>query len=137
MVKFANNCTTWWNSQKIAKHDEIHNWPPIFSHCAVALAQHGEITYEQVETSSDMFLNDCTTWWNLQIDPSYFLTVQWHLHSSMKLINRLEQAQNMFWNDCTTWWNSQTIAQYGEIQKQLNNTPNRNYKNYRSCFQNL
>ena len=29
--------------------------------------------------------------------------------------------------------NSQTIAQNGEIQKQLNNTPNRNYKNYRSC----
>ena len=32
------------------------------------------------------------------------------------------------------WLNSQTIAQNGEIQKQLNNTPNRNYKNYRSCY---
>ena len=26
------------------------------------------------------------------------------------------------------------IAQHGEIHKQLNNTPNRNYKNYRSCY---
>ena len=42
-------------------------------------------------------------------------------------------SSNMF-QMIAQWLNSQTIAQNGEIQKQLNNTPNRNYKNYRSCF---
>ena len=24
MVKFTNSCKTWWNSQTVAKHGEIH-----------------------------------------------------------------------------------------------------------------
>ena len=76
--------------------------------------------------------NNCLTWWN-------------------SLHRRLPKMKNIYYsctkhdwtwiwsipkvtNICTTWWNSETIAKHGEIQKQLNNTPNRNYKNYRSCL---
>ena len=102
-------CITWWNylwtgwnkfkyvSKWLHNMLKFTNWPSIFSHCAMTLAQHGEITYKQDGTSSNMFLNNYTTWWNSQIDPPYFPTVQWHLHNMVKLpMNRMEQVQTCF-----------------------------------------
>ena len=96
MVKFTNNCATWWNSQTFSQHGEIHfigdrfrKWKMFTNytktipqqHLMTTIAQHGEIHKQ--------------------------------LHNMMK-----------FTNNCATWWNSQTIVQHGEIHKQLHNMLN-------------
>ena len=72
MVKYINNCTTWWNSQTIAQLGEIqkqlHNMMKFTNNYTTwwnlqTIEQHDEI-HKQLNNMVK-YTNNCTTWWNL------------------------------------------------------------------------
>ena len=107
MMKFSNNCKTWWNSQTIAKHDEItpHEHNCKLSWNSQTISQHGEI-HKQLHTHTTS-LNTTP-----QIHKSNTLTTP-HDHNC-KLHNMVKYT-----NHCTTCWNTQTIAVHSEIHKTI------------------
>ena len=122
MVKFTNNCTTWWNSPTIAQHGEIHqqlhNMVKFTNNCATwwnwqTIAQHGEIHHQLHNMVK--FTNNCTTWWNSPTIAQHGKIYQ-QLHNMVKFIN--------YYIVKFTMWKILDSS----------NTPNRNYENYRSCL---